>query len=167
MKNNFLEITIEGVEYLAFRKHKEEKPEIPVEPLRMATLKRIIDRGEQTLGILMMFIDSKQKGSLTTLELPWKDNQFKISCIPKGIYNCIVYESPTKGTVYLLENVQDRSMIEIHVGNYNRDIEGCILVGEHFTDIDGDCLTDVTNSRSALDTLFKVFEGKPFTLVIK
>lgn len=69
-----------------------------------------------------------------TCELPWKNNQRKVSCVPKGVYLTKLFKSPTKNKqvdnqVYLLSDVKDRDMIEIHIGNTMRDVEGCIVVG--------------------------------------
>jgi hypothetical protein len=72
-----------------------------------------------------------------TLELPWLDNQKKISCIPKGEYKVTRYNSPSKGKVFLLHDVPNRSMIEIHKGNTVDDIEGCIVVGRTYGKVKG------------------------------
>ena len=48
----------------------------------MIKIKRLSDDGVQTLGILTM-----PSGKIyNTLELAWKNNQSKVSCIPKGKY---------------------------------------------------------------------------------
>lgn len=85
-----------------------------------------------------------------TLELPWLDNIKNKSCIPAGIYQYEVYDSPKHGLVLLLLNVSNRSMIEVHAGNYTRQIEGCILVGDSVKFLDGDAIPDVTNSKNTL-----------------
>jgi hypothetical protein len=64
-----------------------------------------------------------------TLELPWKDNQPNISCIPAGEYLVTRHESPHFGDVFKVHDVPDRTDILIHIGNYLDDTEGCILVG--------------------------------------
>ncbi|GAB5451818.1 MAG: hypothetical protein Hals2KO_21460 [Halioglobus sp.] len=53
----------------------------------------------------------------------------------------------------LLEGVPSRSMIEIHAGNYTRDIEGCILVGDSIRFLDADLIPDVANSKTTLSKL--------------
>lgn len=59
------------------------------------------------------------------------ENSHKI--IPSGTYSVTLYESPRfKKIVPLLMGVKDRSMIEIHPGNYYHELEGCIGVGEYF-----------------------------------
>ncbi|MDE2233673.1 MAG: hypothetical protein KGJ90_06250 [Patescibacteria group bacterium] len=65
------------------------------------------------------------------------DNQPKISCIPKGSYQVTRYNSPSKGEDFLLHDVPDRSMIELHVGNTVDNTEGCILVGRVYGILDG------------------------------
>jgi len=91
-----------------------------------------------------------------TLELPWLGNSRSVSCIPSGKYKATKYESPKHGTVLLLHNVPNRSYIEIHAGNYTRQIEGCILVGQSITYLDRDDVPDVTNSKTALAELLAI-----------
>ena len=111
----------------------------------------------QTLGVLVVLDDYQNcVFNCKTLELAWKENQRRISCIPKGEYKVSKYVSPKFGEVYLLHNVPDRSMIEIHAGNYYTDILGCILVGESHTDINGDGFRDVTNSKKTLKKLLQL-----------
>lgn len=89
-----------------------------------------------------------------TLELPWLDNQKNISCIPTGEYNYIKRVSPGKGyEVIELVDVPDRAYIQIHLGNYTRQIEGCILPGTGLKDIDRDGVIDVTNSEEAFNLI--------------
>lgn len=89
-----------------------------------------------------------------TLELPWLDNQKNISCIPTGEYNYIKRVSPGKGyEVIELVDVPDRAYIQIHLGNYTRQIEGCILPGTGLKDIDRDGVIDVTNSEEAFNQI--------------
>ena len=91
-----------------------------------------------------------------TLELPWEDNIKGISCIPSGTYKVTHYESPTKGSVLLLHNVRGRTYIEIHAGNYTRQIQGCILVGDSIRHLDGDRIPDVANSKTTLGKLLSI-----------
>lgn len=64
-----------------------------------------------------------------TLELPWKNNEAQVSCIPDGIYKYTPHLWKGKyPTVHLLD-VPSRSDILIHFGNFLKDIKGCILVG--------------------------------------
>jgi hypothetical protein len=80
-----------------------------------------------TIGTLS--IDGKPFGS--TLELPWKNNQHLVSCIPTGTYEVQLLPSPkfnNAPTPHVL-NVPGRDNILMHVGNFPRDTEGCLLVG--------------------------------------
>ncbi len=90
-----------------------------------------------------------------TLELPWRNNRRGVSCIPIGRYQARKYASPRHGQVLLLDGVPDRAWIEVHAGNYTRQVRGCILVGEAVTHLDGDGIPDVARSRAALRKLLK------------
>ena len=103
-----------------------------------------------------------------TLELPYKDNQRSISCIPAGEYKVRLRyprESATRDYLHLLvQDVKDRSYILFHRGNYASDSRGCILVGmtskQDF----------VGNSTLALDLLLKEIislGGTNINLIIK
>ncbi len=52
-----------------------------------------------------------------------------ITAIPTGRYKVTKYNSPTRGWCLLVNDVPGFSMIEIHVGNYPKDTDGCTLVG--------------------------------------
>lgn len=99
-------------------------------------------------GVLLM--------DFKTVELPWLDNQRGISCIPEGVYNWSLYQSPAHGVVILLEDVPDRSYIEMHVANFTREIRGCFAVGLELSDIDGDGIIDVKNSRNTFNRLLSL-----------
>lgn len=88
-----------------------------------------------------------------TLELPWRGNQPDVSCIPKGEYEYYYRLSPKNGKVLELRNVPDRTYIQVHSGNFTRQIQGCILVGDAIKFLDSDTIPDVTNSRITLDRL--------------
>lgn len=67
-----------------------------------------------------------------TLELPWKDNEKRVSCIPKGVYE--VKKRHTEESKYKYEHlhildVENRELILMHVGNYPKNSKGCILLG--------------------------------------
>lgn len=74
-----------------------------------------------------------------TLELPWRNNQRSISCIPAGEYDVVIRQSPRYGSVYWITNVEDRSWILIHAGNWAGDVDkgfkthvnGCVLLGKN------------------------------------
>lgn len=101
-----------------------------------------------------------------TLELPWKENQSSISCIPAGTYECFKRVSGKNGNVFELKNVVSRSYIQCHSGNYTSQIEGCILVGDSLKDINNDGIIDVTNSKATLNKVLSLLPDM-FVLEIK
>jgi hypothetical protein len=65
-----------------------------------------------------------------TLELAWLWNAKSKSCIPPGRYRGFLRFDKTDGWRIQLSGVPGgREGVQIHVGNYPRDIEGCVLVG--------------------------------------
>ena len=113
----------------------------------------------RTLGT--MFDDAGEK-VCETLELPWRGNQRGISCIPEGTYECKLAHSPSRGyAVYWLQNVPGRQDVQIHIGNFPKDIRGCILLGiERGKDM-------VAHSKVAFDKFMDLMGGKDFTLTIE
>lgn len=101
-----------------------------------------------------------------TLELPNLNNAPNISCIPAGTYHCEKVVSGKFGVCVAVTNVYRRTFIRIHQGNYTRQIEGCILVGDSIKDIDKDGILDVTNSKNTFKKLMHELPDN-FTLVIK
>ena len=75
-----------------------------------------------------------------TLERPWLSNMTRKSCIPEGVYGLQLRRSPivmrtTGGRFeegYEVMDVVGRTHIMVHPGNWPRDTEGCILVGDSF-----------------------------------
>jgi hypothetical protein len=92
--------------------------------------------------------------SCYVLGLPWKNNAQDKSRIPFGTYRYEVRNSPSRGRdVIWILNVQGRTNVQIHPGNYTRQILGCFLVGDGVRDLDGDGIPDVTNSGNTFDKL--------------
>jgi hypothetical protein len=116
-------------------------------------------------------IDEEKNESIfdfKTLELPWKDNERKVSCIPEDEY-LVLKMPPTKKRKYQyfwVQNVPGRDSILWHPGNYTRQILGCILPGEEHTDIDKDGIIDITNTTATLKMLTALMPDK-FKLIIK
>jgi len=96
-----------------------------------------------------------------TLELPWRDNQHDVSCIPEGTYEANLWCSPKhKRKLYWLQDVPGRGAIEIHIGNFPKDTQGCILVGlSRGTD-------SIISSKAAFNKFMARMGGNPFTLTI-
>ena len=113
--------------------------------MKQATISRIY-QNDCTVGILNYGLNARA----CTLELPWKDNQPNISCIPAGYYIAQYRNSPSNGDVIELKGVPNRSYIQVHSGNYTSQIEGCILVGDSIKDINKDGVLDVANIKDTL-----------------
>lgn len=62
-----------------------------------------------------------------TIELPWKENQKRVSCIPEGKYPLRKRYSRKFGRHIELVNVKNRSLILIHpANNALLELNGCI-----------------------------------------
>jgi len=107
-----------------------------------------------------------------TLELPWRNNQRNISCIPPGEYHVRKKVSPKYGKVYHVQDVPNRSCILIHSGNwagdvnkgYRTHVNGCILLGLHQGTMDGQIA--VLNSRITVNRFVRHMENHDFILNI-
>lgn len=63
----------------------------------------------------------------STIELPWKENQRKISCIPEGRYELKRRYTTRFGYHFMISHVPDRSNILIHAfNNALAESKGCI-----------------------------------------
>ena len=137
-------------------------------PINLAFINLLIIRDtftkESTIGEL--FLNGERM--CDTLELPWKDNQRRISCIPEGEYKArlrLARESATRDYLHLLvQDVPNRYWILFHRGNSSKDTRGCILVGL------GSQQDFVQNSTLAMDLLMKEIinlGGTNINLIIK
>lgn len=113
-----------------------------------------------------VFIDVESGQAIcTALELPWLGNQPNISCIPEGVYQVKPGLNSKGHFVFSLQDVKDRTEVDIHTGNTVLDIEGCILTGSEFGVLNG--LPAVLKSRIAMAKLKEVVSNQPFVLEIK
>lgn len=91
------------------------------------------------------------------LELPWKKNEARVSCVPAGIYPMTWTNSPRlKKKTWRLQQVKDRDGILIHPANYVHDLLGCLAPGLSFDDINDDGVIDITSSGVGLMQLEKM-----------
>ncbi len=126
---------------------------------------RLDDNGIQTLGQGLVYEDHLKLFEFSTLELPWKDNERYISCIPVGQYEVKKHTSEKYSQCFWVQNVPGRFEILIHRGNFFTDILGCILPGVAFTDINQDGQLDVTSSVKTVRALTNLLPDR-FTLNI-
>lgn len=140
------------------------KPTMPPDTsIPKVTIIRRSDDGKQALGDL-------NTGTFVckTLERPWKNNQSNISCVPVGVYKVRWTFSPRLlRFTYELQGVMGRSGIRIHVGNFFFNVNGCILLGDSFSDVNGDLEVDVLHSRNTIKAFENLMQKKEFTLEIK
>lgn len=130
-----------------------------------AILNRLYENDRQTLGRLYLYDGIDEVFECCTLELPDRNNQKSVSRICGGAYQVKKRYSQKHGWHYHIQDVEGRSWILFHKGNFYIQIEGCILVGTDFKDINGDGETDVVNSALAMET-FLAIAGEGFELVI-
>lgn len=131
-----------------------------------ATLDRLQDNETQTLSRLYFYTTLNLIFQCVCLEPAWEDNQKFISCIPKGIYRVVPRYSTKYGWHWEVLDVDGRSLILIHWGNFRKDTEGCICVGKKFFDIDKDGNKDVTSSKATMKAMRRVVGRKEFLLKI-
>ena len=129
----------------------------------MKATKLLIQRyshGEkQTIGNLFGLSDNGHiLFECDSLELPWLNNQKQISCKPTGKYLVKKrYSKKFKNHLHIT-NVEDRSYILIHSGNYYTDILGCVLVGR-LGFVNSDDIIDVSSSKKTLKKLLTFVES--------
>ena len=88
-----------------------------------------------TIVVERMYYPNGTNGSLFindkficyTIELPWKENEPRNSCIPEGCYAIQKRSSPKFGQHFLITNVPNRSLILIHPDKHEKtELQGCI-----------------------------------------
>ena len=121
--------------------------------MKRAVLIRLNESKNQTLGRLFVFNGLDIIYKCCTLELAWRENKRSVSCIPKGIYEVIPRNSLKYKNHYHIIGVPDRDFILIHVGNFNHQTEGCILVGKNYAYINDDDYFDITHSKATMTKL--------------
>lgn len=99
----------------------------------------------------------------TTLEHAFTYGDGIKAAMAPGVYTCKRRLSPHFGyELFQIMNVPNRTFIEIHRGNYNRDSEGCVLLGSARV---GDM---VARSKEAFDAFMRLQAGlNTFTLVVE
>jgi hypothetical protein len=135
-------------------------------------MKVIINRNyesNQTYGTMVVMDTGRLLFTCNTLELKNMGNIKRLSCIPEGTYQCEKIIRPDGRNGIHVKDVPNRSAILIHSGNYaaglSVDIEGCILVGSDFKDINNDGHLDIINSDRTFNKLFNTLSAK-FELII-
>lgn len=123
-------------------------------------LNRFISTGEGTFGILTV-----NGISFFTVEKPWVNNTPEISCIPSGKYTLTPHGSAKYGDVLCMINDEKkithfkghdskRFACLIHTANYERDVIGCIGLGEKYLG------HMITNSRKSITKFYNLVNPK-------
>lgn len=132
--------------------------------MKKVILERIYQDSE-TLGVF--YVETDPSVHYASLELPWKDNETDVSCIPEGEYTVTrTYSKSFKKKTWEVQNVTDRTGIRIHSANYVSQLKGCIALGRQFKDLNKDGKIDVQNSVNAINEAYKAI-GDEFKLIIK
>ena len=136
-------------------------------PMRKVKIVRDPSTVHGTFGVLTAGLLS-----VYSLELADHGNEPNKSCIPLGVYQCKIVESPKFGKVYEITNVPNRTNVLIHKGNYGADeghgksdIEGCVLVGNAIGEIAGQ--PALLSSKDAFTRFMYEMDSEPFELTIE
>lgn len=137
-----------------------------------ATLVRRPSSDQGTFGVLTFGVHQ-----VYSLELPWRQNARRVSCIPPGVYRCALVNSPRFGRVYGVADVPGRSHVLIHSANLAGDVakgwatqlQGCIAPCERIGALrlqNGRMQRAGLVSRPALRKLMDWGKGQPFDLEV-
>ena len=94
-----------------------------------------------------------------TLERPDLNNTPNISCIPKGTYK-VKRDKLGRHQYYAVQDVPNRTFIEIHEANRVDQLQGCIALGEGFN------RGNLVNSYAACQNFLKLVGEDDFELEI-
>lgn len=103
-----------------------------------------------------------------TIELPWKQNRSRISCIPEGRYELRKRYTPRFGMHLLLLDVPGRDWILIHAANDAlKEIKGCIAPVSQLTGHGKGILSRIALQKLMTIVLPVLNDRKPLYLTIK
>ena len=123
-------------------------------------LVRLSEVAGTTKGVLLI----NGEALFTTVELPWRDNEPNVSCVPEGVFPLRYVESPSFGWVYTILNVGNgRSGCHIHIANRAKELKGCVGIGKGFGTLLGD--PSVTKSGQAFDEFMALMAKTPETKI--
>ena len=121
---------------------------------------------DRTMGEMTIFADGSEALRVYTLERAWLDNKKSTSCIPEGVYKVIPNNTKKHPDSFRLPDVEGRTGILIHSGNYYYHSLGCILIGLKRIDLDSDDKPDISSSKDAMRKLFELIGRNNFELTI-
>jgi hypothetical protein len=102
-----------------------------------------------------------------TIELPWKNNERKISCIPEGRYRLNIRCNREFGWHLLVTGLHNRDWILVHpANNALTELKGCIAPVTKLTT--PGCGSGSKNAlKKLMDLIFQLDEYEPVYLIIK
>ena len=130
--------------------------------MKIAHLVRYYSDSDVTLGNL--HIEGINHKPIYTLENPWRDNERNVSCIPVGEYKCEPFSGIKHKNCFQVCDVKDRSYILFHIGNYEKDTDGCILIGQGALLNGSEYM--IVNSQATMRKFKELLEDEPFMLQI-
>jgi hypothetical protein len=112
-----------------------------------------------TTGNLIAYDGYRSVFSCLTLELPYLENKRMVSAIPDGVYYVVPRTSDRFGQHFHIKDVPGRDLILFHAGNWLKDTNGCILVGQTYGDLNKDGIPEVLQSAATMRTMNKALVG--------
>jgi len=116
---------------------------------------------KQTSGIFTIKQENFTLLSCVSLERGWKNNEFRVSCLPMETYD-LVYEYSPKFDRFLweLKGTEPRTECKFHSASFWFDLNGCISLGAYYKSINTDKYLDLKYSAAMLNKMHEVL--KPF-----
>jgi len=100
-----------------------------------------------------------------TLELAWWWNVKDRSCVPLGTYQGFIRHDKKDGwRIQLVDVPGGREGVQIHIGNFPREIQGCVLVGERYTP---DAIWKSAAAYKKLQSAYSKHRGEPVMVEFK
>lgn len=100
------------------------------------------------------------------VELPYESNSIMVSAIPSGIYAFEKRVSDARGEYLAILNVPNRTAILVHVGNFMKDTNGCVLPCLNWCEIPAKTEYMGTSSRTALRQLYRALPSKGMVHIV-
>lgn len=128
----------------------------------IVVLRDLFFDGQAILGTCLIYDkNGKQVFKKESLERGWVNNENRVSCIPPGVYECVLeYSDKFRKDLWELKGVSGRSECKFHAANYWHQLNGCVALGNNRKYIDRDLVMDVTSSRDTMAMFHKVLEGE-------
>lgn len=113
-------------------------------------------------GVFGTLEDMTGKQIAVTLEHAYAGTSSWISKIPDGKYACVRGQHQLLGMsqpfeTFMILNVPNHTGILFHTGNYNEDSDGCVLVGDTVTTVNG--ARAISSSRLTFAEFMEIQDG--------